>query len=461
MKYRAPRPHHAYLQETDHVNWSFVQFCHFELSMDKENRTLFTAAAAIQLWNESLSTILGADLADEIKSHVNTLLNEDLDALTTAGFVCENRTGLSKLVIETSKEATQGLEIMVEHFQRQEKLSSNPKRAIQQKEGFLTSGPKKSKSNHPSTISVSAPSGEGKSLPSNSSGSNSSSTDSTAKKSHWTAATKKPWNSAPFPLYNVTSVGARESLTDEALEEIEEITTLRDIGVLLDHYCSKCRLFDPRDADQNERAYVWQTMNIINTNWVRTSLDSDHCEGWFGAYLHVPLIDIFASILHCELKLCDIKSVGCEITKKCHKNDAVLHHRGLGIDLLLMEAKSHEGLSGMATDLLKLEQGMSANLVMAMRMVDKSKWSMLRSFGLLMSACRVNILEIRFLDGHLVMYKIRTFSIPAFPSKCSEIVDAIQKMVATKHRVENVIAVLQDRGPEPSPLSSQEGQAIV
>ncbi|KAF9315871.1 hypothetical protein BG006_003683 [Podila minutissima] len=372
---------------------------------------------------------------------------------------------------------------MVEHFRRQEKLPSNPKRAIQQKEGLLTTRSKKSKANHPSTTSVMAHSGELESLPSDSSGSNSSSKDSTAKMPHWTATTKKPWNSAPFPLYNVTSVGARASLTNEALAEIEEIvseffisikeyatstmmhsfrqqTTLKDIGTLLDHYCSKCRLLDPRDADQNERAYVWQTMNIINTNWVRTSLDIGHCEGWFGAYLHVPLIDVFASILHCELKLCDVKSAGCEISKRGHRNDAVLHHRGLGIDLLLMEAKSHEGVSGMATDLLKLEQGMSANLLMAMNKVGKSKWPLLRSFGLLMSACRVNILEIRYLEGHLVMYKISTFSIPAFPSKCSEIVDAIQKMIATKHRIENVIAVLQDRGPEPSPPSSQEGQAI-
>lgn len=63
-------------------------------------------------------------------------------------------------------------------------------------------------------------------------------------------------------------------------------------------------------------------MNIINTNCVRTSLDM-----W--------------------------------------------HHRGLGIDLLLMDAESHEGVSGMATDLLKLEQGMSANLFMAMNKVGK------------------------------------------------------------------------------------------
>ncbi|KAF9315870.1 hypothetical protein BG006_003682 [Podila minutissima] len=103
MKYRAPRPHHIYLQETDHLNWSFVQFCRFELSMEKENRALFTTAAAIQVWNESLSTILEMDLADEIRLHINTLLQEDLDALTTAGFVCENRAGLSKMVIETSK----------------------------------------------------------------------------------------------------------------------------------------------------------------------------------------------------------------------------------------------------------------------------------------------------------------------------------------------------------------------
>ncbi|KAI7828209.1 hypothetical protein BC939DRAFT_526834 [Gamsiella multidivaricata] len=173
-------------------------------------------------------------------------------------------------------------------------------------------------------------------------------------------------------------------------------------------------------------------------NWVSASLKTSHNEGWFGALVHAPLMDIFSSIQDTTVKMTDIRSLGADVPGINHKHGAILRHDVLKLDLMVMEAKPNNASYGRAMDIKKLETGMAANL-----------------------CSDIYLLEARLSAGIILMYKIGQFTLPAVASKCHELIGGLDMMIKIKRRIENLIALMQHAKVGLRPSSSPDYLPIV
>ncbi|KAF9438489.1 hypothetical protein BGZ76_007471 [Entomortierella beljakovae] len=475
MKFKASRFYHSYFSKNDYLTWTYLGFCEYEVRLESREQTLITIDNANAEWRKNLEKILASEVPAEVKTRVKSLLsNNDDHVLAKAGFVCNERQSWISTINQSSKVSVGLLNELIENVDQQKKIavlvSNNGEDPSIESSSI-------SKRKHLELENAQCRSKE-------KTGKRKITVNENNKESSWTAATILPWPKAKYKIFNISVETQRNKLNPAVLQDLhkqireyrlscdEDIdwevasvfrqqTELSDIQNLLIEFYPNMQLKDPRDHVQGERAFFWTIMHLISNTWARASLKESHNEGWFGAHLHGPLLNIFSDIKDTTLKMTEIRSLGASMSGLNHKHDAVLRHDCLKLDLLITESKPNSGGWGRATDIKKLETGMTANLMMVLEKVPCEKYHLVRAFSILLSGTDIYLLEARFISGVILIYKIGQFKFPAVAFKCNEVVDGLILIIKLKRRIEKAIATIQDLRMEEQVSSSQEDSAII
>ncbi|KAG0202552.1 hypothetical protein BGX31_003578, partial [Mortierella sp. GBA43] len=160
--------------------------------------------------------------------------------------------------------------------------------------------------------------------------------------------------------------------------------------------------------------------------------------------------------------MADIKGMAAALTNIDLRNDAILHHISLALDLVVMEAKPSSQAAGMFKDLVKLEKCMTANLESAIAKLPKGhtdKIPDLRSHAILCSGFDINFLEASLVKDHVVIYAVGKVTIPKSVGSSYELAQSLKSILSFKRRVEaNADLLLQARSTRPD-FPTSEGSS--
>ncbi|KAI8356262.1 hypothetical protein B0O80DRAFT_22954 [Mortierella sp. GBAus27b] len=302
----------------------------------------------------------------------------------------------------------------------------------------------------------------------------------------WQQYARKPWKTSNRLIFNMAlssdrdkinaealrflmDVESRRQLDHDELEDMEEplntfrhVHSLEMLHTLLEEMYGKMQGRNYIDRRSCELRYIWTNFDTLRDLWARTTMSTKWKESWFLAHLHVPVLGILRTIVDTEYKMADIKGMAAALTNIDLRNDAILHHISLALDLVVMEAKPSSQAAGMFKDLVKLEKCMTANLESAIAKLPKGhtdKIPDLRSHAILCSGFDINFLEASLVKDHVVIYAVGKVTIPKSVGSSYELAQSLKSILSFKRRVEaNADLLLQARSTRPD-FPTSEGSS--
>ncbi|KAG0014260.1 hypothetical protein BGZ80_010547 [Entomortierella chlamydospora] len=411
---------HEYFSQNSASQWTLSEFS-IRLAESDDG---MTALHAINTWREDLGTIIESSWTPKVvKEHCQSLLdrNEDTEFIEHLFSVhAENR--VAKSTEEASQATLSAVESTVSTRKRARELAAadvpgKRKQACKEKA-------------------------------------------KTRSSSSWKNYARKPWSSARYNIFNIarsedrnkidpnTLQGLRDmvgkfSLKDEDLEDLEEpLNTFRHLDSLqvlfdiLSEMYPKMQVLDYSDSFSLELRYIWTTFDTMYDNGERYVGD--------------------------EYKMTDIKGKAAALSGIDMRHDAILHHRSLDLDLVVMEAKPTDRQSGRLSDLQKLEKSIAANLQLALTKVPKiqeDKRKHIRSFAILCSGFQISFLEGRLVEDTVLMYCTGKVTLPTTVTISYELAQTLKSVISFKRRVQGMIDVLLQARSVPQDLSSSIGSS--
>jgi hypothetical protein len=144
------------------------------------------------------------------------------------------------------------------------------------------------------------------------------------------------------------------------------------------------------------------------------------------------------------------------------RHDAILRliRRGKNFDLLVMEVKAREKTWEEKKDIQKLEEALSANLILMSENFDDRR--QLRTFGIFCSGFHFHLLEARFMvvkDVEVIlMHQVYRGTIPTEVTEIHRLADLVEMFVMFKRRIETMIGKLHAGWATHSKLRRQEAK---
>ncbi|KAF9172963.1 hypothetical protein BGX20_004431 [Mortierella sp. AD010] len=411
---------HEYFSQNSASQWTLSEF---SIRLAKSDDGM-TALHAVNTWREDLGTIIESSWTPKVvKEHCQSLLdrNEDTEFIEHLFSVhAENR--VAKFTEAASQATLSAVESTVSVRKRARELAAAD-----------LSGKRKQ------TCKEKA---------------------KTRSSSSWKNYARKPWSSAKYNIFNMARSEDRSkidpntlqslrdmvgnfSLKDDDLEDLEEpLNTFRHLDSLqvlfdiLSEMYPKMQVRDYSDSFSLELRYIWTTFDTMYDNRERYVGD--------------------------EYKMTDIKGKAAALSGIDMRHDAILHHRSLDLDLVVMEAKPTSRQSGRLSDLQKLEKSIAANLQLALTKVPKTqedKRKHIRSFAILCSGFQISFLEGRLVEDTVLMYCTGKVTLPTTVTISYELAQTLKSVISFKRRVQEMIDILLQARSVPQDLSSSVGSS--
>ncbi|KAF9400471.1 hypothetical protein BGX21_004247 [Mortierella sp. AD011] len=437
---------HEYFSQNSASQWTLSEF---SIRLAKSDDGM-TALHAVNTWREDLGTIIESSWTPKVvKEHCQSLLdrNEDTEFIEHLFSVhAENR--VAKFTEAASQATLSAVESTVSVRKRARELAAAD-----------LSGKRKQ------TCKEKA---------------------KTRSSSSWKNYARKPWSSAKYNIFNMARSEDRSkidpntlqslrdmvgnfSLKDDDLEDLEEpLNTFRHLDSLqvlfdiLSEMYPKMQVRDYSDSFSLELRYIWTTFDTMRDMWGMVNMSLGWKEGWFASNIHGPILSILRTIPDIEYKMTDIKGKAAALSGIDMRHDAILHHRSLDLDLVVMEAKPTSRQSGRLSDLQKLEKSIAANLQLALTKVPKTqedKRKHIRSFAILCSGFQISFLEGRLVEDTVLMYCTGKVTLPTTVTISYELAQTLKSVISFKRRVQEMIDILLQARSVPQDLSSSVGSS--
>ncbi|KAF9193929.1 hypothetical protein BGZ49_003234 [Haplosporangium sp. Z 27] len=289
----------------------------------------------------------------------------------------------------------------------------------------------------------------------------------------WKSLSRKLWAHAPYKVFNIATSQDREKLTSSMLENLldkvkgyrlrndtlddvdEALNSLKHAGSI-EALCDILRELYPlmqtcnrRDRKQCELGYIWTAFDTIRELWDAINMSDKWKEGWFASNVHGPVLATFKSIEGTIYQMTDIRGRASRLSGQDYRHDSILHHQGLDLDLVSMEAKPTQQRGGRRKDMSKLEMSLAGNLQLALALVPTDRKEVrdkIRAHAVMCSGYQITLLEARRVDDCILIYSIGTSTVPMTVELSHQFAELISLMILFKRRVElNIATIIQAR----------------